>query len=298
MKFKQFWLFTVLVLLLVSMLAGCGADASYAADVDLGKEAISNEAASSPGLSKPESGTQTTAPTNQKLIRTITMEAETEDMDSLLSAVEARIGELGGYVETRDVYYGNDSKYSYRRASLTIRIPAENLDVFVDQVSKNSNVVSRNETTEDVTLDYVATESRLEALRTEEATLLGLMEKAESLDDLLTIESRLTDVRTEIETVASALKVFDNLVTYGTIHLNIDEVVEYTVVEEEPEGFWEKAGNGISESFSVIGEFLEAFALFTIIVSPFVLILGAIAAVVLITIKLIRKRRKAKKAAK
>ena len=66
--------------------------------------------------------------------------------------------------------------------------------------------------TENVTLQYVSTESRVKALETEQTRLLELLENAETMEDLLTIEARLTDVRWELENYASQLRVLDNQV--------------------------------------------------------------------------------------
>ena len=59
------------------------------------------------------------------------------------------------------------------------------MDKFTDEVDGIANVVSNNLRREDITLNYVATESRVKALETEEARLLELMEQAETMADLL-----------------------------------------------------------------------------------------------------------------
>ena len=59
-----------------------------------------------PVPTEPGDGTPS-LPEAQKLIRTVWLGAETEDLDTLLATVEARIAELGGYVESRKVYNGS-----------------------------------------------------------------------------------------------------------------------------------------------------------------------------------------------
>ena len=59
------------------------------------------------------------------------------------------------------------SNYGNRNASLTVRIPVELVDEFTAKVSGVSNVTSSNETADDITLTYIATESRVKALQTE-----------------------------------------------------------------------------------------------------------------------------------
>ena len=206
----------------------------------------------------------------------------------------ARVGELGGYVENQRVY--NGSNYSSRRsrsASMTIRIPADMLEGFVDHVASHTNIVSRYVNVDDVTLAYVATESRVAALETEQARLLELMAKAETMSDLLEVEARLTDVRYELESVTTQMNVLKNQVSYGTVNLNVDEVVEYTPVEEET--FWQRISGGFMDSLRGIGDGIVECTVFVLANLPYLLLIGAgVAAIVFLAKRSIRKR-KAKK---
>ena len=158
--------------------------------------------------------------TGQKLIRKVNIDAETEDLETLLGSLTSQISALGGYIEQQELYNGSSySSYRHRSANLTVRIPAEKLDSFIGQVKDVSNVVSYNESQDDVTLTYVSTESRIKALETEQERLLELLSKAENMSDLLEIEARLTDVRYELENVTSQLRVLTNKVDYATVHL-------------------------------------------------------------------------------
>ena len=233
-------------------------------------------------------------PENRKLVQTVNMTAETENLDTVLQQIDSRMAELGGYIQSSNVQ--NGSAYSDKRtrtAEITVRIPAKSLDSFVDKVAEISNIVSSRKTVEDITLNYVATESRMKALQTEEARLLELLAQAKTMDDLLTVEKRLTEVRTELEKVTSALRVFDNQVNYATIYLNVKEVKEYTPVEE-PETVWERIGTGFMNSLKGLGNFFKELFVFVIVVSPYLIIMGLIALVV-VTVNKHRKRKKSAK---
>ena len=64
-------------------------------------------------------------------------------------------------------------------------------------VSEIGNVTQKNESVEDVTLQYVDVESRKKALETEQERLMELLSSAENMEDLLAIESKLSEVRYE-----------------------------------------------------------------------------------------------------
>lgn len=227
-------------------------------------------------------------PEDRKLIRTISMDAETEELETLLTALEEKIAELGGYVENREVY--NGSAYAtrrYRHADLTIRIPADKVDGFVEHVSGVSNVVSSREDIDDVTLTYVDTESRVKALETERDRLLELMEQAQTMSDLLEIEGRLTEVRYELESVASRLKTLDNQINYATVYLNVSEVQEYTPVVEKTA--WQRITEGFVDSLEGIWDgAVEAF-IWVLANSPYLVVFAAAGFGVSV---LLRKRKK------
>ena len=295
MKIQKYMSFLLAALLMVS-LWGC----SSAVSKDMVSDNYYAPESGASGIydgaeSKVEiSSTADTALTDRKLIKTVELNAETEDLDALLEVVTARVAELGGYVENQRVY--NGSAYASRRsrsASMTIRIPAEVLDGFVDHMAQNSNIVSQYAYIDDVTLTYVATESRVAALEAEQARLLELMAKAETMSDLLEVEARLTDVRYELENVTSQLNVLKNQVNYGTVHLNVDEVVEYTPVAEET--FWQRISGGFMDSLKGIGNGIVEITVFVLANLPYLLLIGAgVAGVVLLAKRSIRRKAKKK----
>ncbi|MCI6957504.1 MAG: DUF4349 domain-containing protein [Candidatus Faecousia sp.] len=296
MKARKWISLLVCLVLALGLLSGCGAkNSSYEMAYDSGVAetwaAAEAPMAANGTASLTDTGASTTAvPQSRKWIVTVDMDAETEDLDALLESITSQIESLGGYVEDQRVT--NGSRYStsrYRSASLTVRIPAEDVDSFTQKVSGVCNVVRSSKSLEDVTLTYVATESRMNALQTEEARLLELMEQAETMADLLEIEARLTDVRYELERVTSQLRVYDNLVDYATIYLGIDEVTEYTPVEEET--LWQRISGGFVRSLKGLGETLLDVAVWLIVNLPYLVVLAAIGwAIVAITRRLRRKK--------
>lgn len=304
------WTYMALVFVLAAvLLAGCGAEASRAPESYNGKSeylyggiydsADSIVAESVPAASGHVSNTTTSGSVgsagvqNQKLIRTMHVEAETNDLDILLVTLDAKIAELKGYVENKSVYNGSYSdQRSYRTATLTIRIPVDRLDAFIEHVKGASNIISHKENADDITLSYVATASRISALETEQQRLLELLAKAETMDDLLMIEQRLTDVRTELEQVTSQLRLYDNLVDYGTVELSVTQVQEFTVVEEE--SVWQRMGSGLKENWKGLCEFAEDLLVLIVSSLPLLIPVGLAVLLIFAVIKLCARPRKKK----
>ena len=297
MKNKKYLAIILSAVLIVSLLVGCAKsmdagmaeDYYYNAPVESAGSGVYDDSYKEVG----EASTAEAELTDRKLIKTVELDAETEDLDELLGALTQQVNQLGGYVENQRVYNGSAySKYRSRSASMTIRIPAEKLDAFVNHVEGSTNIVSHYSYIDDVTLTYVATESRVNALVAEEQRLLELLSQAETMSDLLEVEARLTDVRYELESVTSRLNVLKNQVSYSTVNLSIDEVVEYTPVEEET--FWQRISGGFVGSLKGVGEGILNFIVWIIVSSPYLVVFGAIAAVAVFLIRKarIRKRKK------
>lgn len=242
----------------------------------------------------------------RKLIKTVNLSAETEQFDVLVPALEQRVAALGGYIEEMSSYNrGGNYSADYigvkhlRYASMTIRIPKENLDTFLSTVAEQSNIVSRSESVTDVTLQYVDLESHKKALTTEQDRLLELMERAETVEDIITIESRLSDVRYWIESMESQLRTYDNKIDYSTVYLSIDEVEQYTPTETTT--VWQRISSGFMESLQGVGRGLSNFAIWFVIHLPYIVVWVIIIVVAIFIIRAVCKgmgKRKMKKKAK
>ena len=239
----------------------------------------------------------TQLPQNRKWIVTVNLTAETDDLDALRSALDEKIAALNGYVEDQSVYNGSiyDSGRRYRSANLTVRIPADSIDAFLQDVGGLANIVRQNKSIEDVTLSYVATESRLKALETEEARLLELLSQAETMTDLLEIEARLSEVRSELENYASQKRLYDNQIDYATVYLAIEEVQEYTPTEEP--SLWERIRDGFKDNLEGVGEGLLDVLVWFIVSIPTLVVLAVFVLIAVLILKRVRRRRAAKKAA-
>lgn len=240
-------------------------------------------------------GTNTVQVTDmqRKLIRNVTLEVETETFEELLATVGEKTQNFGGYIEESYTY--NGSNYygrGSRNASLTIRIPAEKLDEFLSAVSEDSNVISRNESVSDVTLQYVDMESHKKALQAEQDRLLELLDEAETIEDIISLESRLSEVRYQIESMESQLRTMDNQVNYSTIYLYINEVAKLTPVKEQT--VWEKISTGFANSLYQVGNGFVDLGIGFVIALPYLVVWAVILLVIGMLIRLGIKRIKRK----
>ena len=292
-----------------TLTAGCGgaskemaASAPMAADMAAeeaaveeyyGEEKIEMETAATGGVNTNSTVSQT-AQVNRKLIRNFDVNIETKEFDGVLSGIQAKVQELGGYIEQSSLdggsaYYSHYNRYS----DMTVRVPTDKLDSFIANVKETANVTYISESTEDITLRYVDTESRKIALETERDRLLELLEKAETVEDIITIESRLSEVRYELESYASQLRTYDNQVDYSTVHISIREVDRETKVE--PKTFWEEVTEEFGDSLYDMGRGFRNFAIWFLGSSPYLVIWAVVIVAVVLVFRTFGKKKRLKK---
>lgn len=292
--------FAALLLCLALVLCACGGS-NEAMDYQYNGAVTETWASSESSKSEPGDAGITSTGTldaysdpNAKLIRTVYMDAQTREYDTVVAGLDAKIQELGGYVENRDAY--NGSEYygrSNRYMDMVIRIPADRLDEFVTHVDESCNVTNTTEQVENITLEYTDTAARVQALETEQARLLELLEGAQNLTEILEIEARLSDVGYELSSYASQLRVMENMVSYATIYLNIQEVEKLTPVEEPT--VWERIRDGFQDSVEDVYDGVVDFVVWLLANSPRIALWALVLAVVIPLCRLIFRRKNTEK---
>lgn len=300
------------VLLAASLMAGCGGSSKEMSAASMDMAAVTEEAAveeyayeeaasyeiaeeeTEAGSIETNTDISETAQVNRKLIRTFDINIETKEFDNVLSGIQARVQELGGYIEKSSLDGGSEYYSSYNRYSyMTVRIPSDKLDGFIENVKETANVTYISESTEDITLKYVDTESRKIALETEQSRLLELLEKAETVEDIITIESRLSEVRYQLESYASQLRTYDNQVDYSTVYINISEVDRETKVE--PKTFWEEVADEFGDSLYGIGRDFKNFAIWFLGSSPYIVLWAVVIGGIVVIVRTVGKKKRLKR---
>ena len=231
------------------------------------------------------------SPAARKLIRNINLTLQTEDFETVTQGILADVVKYNGYIENSNVYLGGYNDTSSRNADITVRIPADKADEFLSRNYERTYVVSRNESTEDVSLRYSDLETRLSTLEAERDRLQELIGQATDVESIVILEERLSEIRYELESIHSSLKNYDNRVDYTTIYFYIYEVKK---IEPPVElGFGERVKYGFESSSEALGSALEDFAVWFISnILTIIFVLSLIAAQVLIIVAIVKGAKK------
>ena len=224
----------------------------------------------------------------KKIIKNYYYDYETEKFDEAYAYLKQQIEQYQGYISSCEVAGTN-----YRTLNLTARIPAQNSDEFANSMGSLGTVISQSESAEDVTLQYTDTESRIASLKTEQQRLNELLEKADNLENIIALEERLTEVRYELENYQSQKNLYDDMITYSTVNITLNEV-SYTVAVDD-DTFISRISTGLEKSFRDIRNGFINFLVTLIVSLPYLVIWGIILFVIIWIIRKIVRRRRRKK---
>ncbi len=292
---KKIIAFLLMLLVSLMMFTSCGA-----ADTNGG--ALEGE---TPTVSTPESsGGEKTEGDNsyvdtaedyaRKIIKTYSIELETKNYAEARDVIVSTAVSLGGYVsDSAEKDTLNYQNKKVRSATFTVRVPSEKADAYVDEISKNTSVLSKKLSTQDITTSYYDLESQLESLLEQEARIKKLMDEATSYSYLLQLDDKLTSIRTQINNINKQIQVYDKSVALSFVHITLSEVVEYTEIEEAEPTFGARIAEAFVGTFENFWVFCQDFFISVIWMLPTLIIAAAVITVIVIS----RKRKRAKREA-
>lgn len=150
---------------------------------------------------------------------------QVSDVNSAYYRLSEVASRYGGYVQGSSVYEGG--------GYLTLRVPAARLESALSEVKSVGKVEREERNVEDVTEQVMDTETRLRNLRATESRLLELLNRAESVSDIIEIEDKLSQIRQQIEWLEAARRNLQLMVNYATISVELRKA-GYVAPEEDP----------------------------------------------------------------
>ena len=224
-----------------------------------------------------------TAEDEKKIVRNAWLTLKTERFDEAVSALCGQIEQAGGVVESRDI---SGAKNASRSASLTLRVPSDMLDGVLSGAGEWGEVTREQTSAVDMTSTYTDNASRLESARAKKRQLDAPYEKAQTMEDIITLTDAIFDVQEEIEWLEGQNRRIDNQASMATLYVTINEKSS-AVAAKQP--LLTRMGEEFIEGMENFGEFVFAAVLGLIYALPW----AAVAAVVIaLARRWVRKKKK------
>ncbi|WP_264565999.1 DUF4349 domain-containing protein [Flavobacterium sp. N3904] len=203
----------------------------------------------------------------QKIIKNGNLRFETDNLETTYDQIKIAVKKGKAFIQNDSE--GKEYNSIYRR--ITVRIPSENFDSFIKDISTGVAYFDNKEiSSEDVTEEYIDIDARLKAKKKLENRYLELLAKANKMSEMLAIEAQLSAIREEIEAKEGQLRYMQNQISLSTITIEF-----YKTVAQESGvtiSYGAKIWNAIKSGFYSV----SSFFLGLLEIWPFIIIATAL----------------------
>ncbi|NMC28247.1 MAG: DUF4349 domain-containing protein, partial [Syntrophomonadaceae bacterium] len=211
---------------------------------------------------------------DRKVVQNASLSLKAPDVAQAADQIITLCGSKGGYTVSSRIYREND-RVSGR---LALKVPQAGLLEVIDGISALGEVTDKVISTQDVTEEFYDAQARLKVLEAKEARLLGLMDRAANIAEIISIENELSKTRGEIEVLSGRLQLLANATQYSLININLVEGVPGSV--KAPQGTWGKAWQSLINSLNGVINFGSNTLVFLFAAIPWLVIASLLALLV------------------
>jgi len=210
-----------IVALLALLVAGCGGAATSSS----GSNGASIPAPAAHNAASSSNQQKTPGRPQQYLIKTLNITMEVKDTQRVANDLQSWISATDPLSTAQNINYEQVSGNLYN-VSMAFSVQASlfpRIESYLNNypIQHNGRLLNTSMSTQDVSSDYVDTQSRLNNLRGEQQRLLTLLSHASALGDVLSIDQRLTDVEGQIEQIEAHLNSLNGQITFYNISISL-----------------------------------------------------------------------------
>lgn len=234
----------------------------------------------------------TAAEVDQKIIKTGYLDITVEAVNEVVAKITALTTGKGGYTQDSSVSEREDGT---KFGNITVRVPVAEFENTMVEIKKFAIVVDTESANgQDVTEEYTDLAARLKNAQAQEVIYLEILNKAETVEDILAVQSYLGNIREQIETLQGRIKYLENKTGYSTISVSLSEESTIRIPSKEFRPW--SAIKEAAQSLVVLFQGLVITIIWLVILGGGLLL--PIALVVWLIVKLIKKLAKNRRSKK
>lgn len=193
------------------------------------------------GSEEVSKSTETVADTERKLIKNGRLGFQTDDLTSTHQRILGLAKKFNAYIASDEMVKSREQVVH----NITIRIPAKGFDELVGQIGEGVKEFDYKDiSVRDVTAEFLDVEARIKTKKELENRYIAILQKANTVANMLEVEEKLGEVRGEIESMEGRLKYLKNQVAYSTL-----EVSFYKEFPYEGDGFGKRIVNSFGQGW-------------------------------------------------
>ena len=278
---------TALLVAVAAVLAGCSAAGSDNANPG-GDKAYQDAAA--PGINQgtDAGGAPQLSTADRSVIVTGSMYMTVKDPIVAADRAVGIVQNAGGRIDARDET-APDGNYG-GSASLTLRIPSDDLDTVVNHLRELGTVDQFSTTSVDVTNEVTDLDIQISTLRASTTRIEALIADAKDISDIITLENELDSRQAQLQSLEAQQRGLNDQVSMSTITLSLT-TEPVVIVDDSPQNFWD----ALSSGWNALVGFLSGALVVVGVALPWIGLLAVIAIPVIIRVRSRKSRAASKK---
>ncbi|WP_420317314.1 DUF4349 domain-containing protein [Ekhidna sp.] len=273
-----------LTMLLIFLMAACGGNegsSSSMADMEAAPMMeMSDSDAGSSSLRKVSNQSQEDPEIEKKVIKNGGLSYRVESTQAEYQRLNKLLEKFDAYISSENENKGYD-RVNY---NVSIKVPPQNFDPMITDITKDKKLDNRWVNTDDVTERYYDLQSRIDNKKKLEERYLEILKQANKITDILEVERNLNQVRSEIESLQGQFKLLSHQINFSTIDVSFYQLIPYELDQEQRPGFGTRLVNSITAGWQGFLTFL----VYVLALWPF----GLLAVGVVWVVKKVRARKK------
>lgn len=241
--------------------------------------AATSEQAAQPGTGKVvDSAAVAPAAFERKLARRADIAITVSDVDGAAAKVRTIAASAEGLVIAEAISSEPDDPALGGYSTITISVPTDELDATLDRLAALGEVHSRNASTDDVTAQYIDTESRVKTMQASVDRVRALMSQATKLGDIVALEAELSRRQADLEATQSQLAALSDSVAMAPIEVRLSTDEQVLEEAEDDTGFlaglkagWAAFTDSVTVLLTVLGAVLPFAVVLALVLVPLLL---------------------------
>ena len=264
----------------VGMLAGCSASADSGAEMAI---AVAEAPAAADAAEVTQSSADGLSSTDRSVIITGAMYMTVDDPIAAADQASGIVQAAGGRIDARSETApdGRDGG----SASLTLRIPSDDLEAVVDDLRELGAVDQFSTDSYDVTTEVTDLDAKISTLRASTERIQALLLEAKDISDIITLEKELDSRQAELESLVAQQRGLDDQVSMSTISLSLT-TQPVVIVDDAPETFW----GGLVSGWNALVTFLSGALVIAGVLLPWLTMMALIALAVVVVVRATKSR--------
>ena len=260
-----------------SAAVGTGSEPATGEQSHGGDMAVKSDGSAASAASAAKAAAVAPAVYDRKLARRADISVTVPDVDAAAAKVRVIAASAKGLVVAEAISSEPDDPALGGFSTITISVPTDELDATLDRLAELGKVHSRNASTDDVTAQYVDTESRVKTMQASVARVRALMTQATKLSEIVALEGELTRRQADLEATEAQLAALDDAVALAPVEVRLSTDEKVLEKEDDDTGFlagltagWTAFTGSVTVLLTAIGAVLPFAVVAALVLVPLV----------------------------